>query len=162
MNLDKINRWLTLVANLGVLIGIIFLAREIDQSNRIAERDGRSDLISQELDFQRSFIEDPMITAMLLKLSRPNPDLTPTEVFQAETIAQQLQLRIANLTISYETGFLDGIALERQTRGILTTIRRIPGIAPYLIKLFQDTRTLEEGMVSPILVRFDEELRKYE
>ena len=32
MNFDKTNRWLTLVANIGVIVGIIFLAVEINQS----------------------------------------------------------------------------------------------------------------------------------
>ena len=29
MNLDKANQWLTLLANIGVVIGIVFLAFEI-------------------------------------------------------------------------------------------------------------------------------------
>jgi hypothetical protein len=36
MNLDRFNSWLTLSANLAVLAGILFLAYEIQQSNRIA------------------------------------------------------------------------------------------------------------------------------
>ena len=35
MNIEKLNRSLTLVANLAVLMGIVFLAAEIQQSNRI-------------------------------------------------------------------------------------------------------------------------------
>jgi hypothetical protein len=33
MNLDKLNRWLSLLANLGVLVGLIFLIAELNQSN---------------------------------------------------------------------------------------------------------------------------------
>ena len=36
MNADRVNRWLTLGANIGVLIGLIILALEIQQANRIA------------------------------------------------------------------------------------------------------------------------------
>lgn len=32
MSLDKLNSWLTLLANVGVLLGIIFLAYEIRQN----------------------------------------------------------------------------------------------------------------------------------
>ena len=41
MNFDKINQWLTLLANIGVVVGIIFLALEIrtnTATNRIAIR----------------------------------------------------------------------------------------------------------------------------
>ena len=33
MDSDRLNRWLTLGANVGVLIGIVFLAFELQQNN---------------------------------------------------------------------------------------------------------------------------------
>ena len=36
MNADRLNRWLSLVANVGVLVGIIFLAVEIRQNSDLA------------------------------------------------------------------------------------------------------------------------------
>ena len=36
MDIEKLNRWLTLGANVGVLAGIIFLALEIQQNSRLA------------------------------------------------------------------------------------------------------------------------------
>jgi hypothetical protein len=35
MNLERINHWLALAANLGVLIGVIFLAVEMRQNSAI-------------------------------------------------------------------------------------------------------------------------------
>ena len=37
MNTDTVNRWLTLGANIGVLIGIIFLAFELQQNNELLQ-----------------------------------------------------------------------------------------------------------------------------
>jgi len=34
---DRINRWLTLIANIGVLIGIFLLIVEIDQNNGLMQ-----------------------------------------------------------------------------------------------------------------------------
>ena len=45
MDTDRLNRWLTLVANVGVLIGIIFLAVEIRQN---------SEHLALQLEFQTS------------------------------------------------------------------------------------------------------------
>ena len=160
MNLDQFNKWLTLIANLGVLIGILFLAREIDQSNRIAERDGRTEMVAQEFDLQNSYLENPGETALLVKLSSLDAQLSPLETFQAQTIAQQLVLRSANLTISYETGFLEDAALERQIRGMIFNIRRFPGIAPF-IKANMQAMGINEGSVSsPIFQRVEEEMEK--
>jgi hypothetical protein len=37
MDIDRLNRWLTLVANVGVLIGLVVLIAELRQSSAIAE-----------------------------------------------------------------------------------------------------------------------------
>ena len=45
MYFDKLNRWVSLVANIGVVAGIFFLAIELRQSNlatRIQARDSAS------------------------------------------------------------------------------------------------------------------------
>jgi len=39
MKLDNANKWLTLVANFGVVAGIIFLAIEVRQNQELLERD---------------------------------------------------------------------------------------------------------------------------
>jgi len=37
MNIDSINKWLMLAANLGVIAGIIFLAIEINQNSELLQ-----------------------------------------------------------------------------------------------------------------------------
>ncbi len=48
MESDKVNRWLTLGANIGVLIGIILLVVELDQNREMIRAQTRND-ISQQL-----------------------------------------------------------------------------------------------------------------
>ena len=48
MESDKVNRWLTLGANIGVLIGIILLIVELDQNREMIRAQTRND-ISQQL-----------------------------------------------------------------------------------------------------------------
>ena len=50
MDTKRLNDWLTLAANLGVIAGIAFLAFEIRQSNRIA-------LVANETDIRKSYSE---------------------------------------------------------------------------------------------------------
>ena len=49
MDLNNLNRWLTLVANLGVVAGIIFLAIEIGQNQVLLEQSHQTSLRDQEL-----------------------------------------------------------------------------------------------------------------
>ena len=48
MTPDKVNRWLTLGANIGVLIGIVLLVIELDQNREMIRAQTRND-ISQQL-----------------------------------------------------------------------------------------------------------------
>ena len=50
MDLDKLNKWLTLVANLGVVAGIVFLAIEIRQNQVSIDRN--SELMEREYQLQ--------------------------------------------------------------------------------------------------------------
>jgi hypothetical protein len=132
VKLDDLNKWLTLIANLGVLVGIIFLSMEINQSNRIAERDGRSDLVAEQSALEDFIIENTEMSALLVKLSEGSVELTSLEELQLNSFVQKLILHMADLYISYETGFLAGGALQRQIYGFGRIIERVPGIAPYL------------------------------
>ena len=48
MESDKVNRWLTLGANIGVLVGIILLVVELEQNREMIQMQTRND-ISQQL-----------------------------------------------------------------------------------------------------------------
>ena len=49
MDLDRLNRWLTLLANFGVVAGIVFLAVEIRQNQDLLELSHQTMLREQEL-----------------------------------------------------------------------------------------------------------------
>ena len=56
MKLDKVNQWLSLVVNLGVVAGIVFVAVEVRQNNQMAvlQREALSDERVNPLDFDCS------------------------------------------------------------------------------------------------------------
>ena len=133
MNLDYLNKWLSLIANIIVIAGLFFLSLQINQANRIAVRDGRIDSVNQELTLSNLYIENTEISELLVKLSEPAVELTPLEEFRAEIIAQQLTERMATIAINYDSGFLTDDALNRQVGGLLQILQRVSGLKPYLI-----------------------------
>ncbi len=48
MELSQLNEWLTLAANLGVLVGIVFLIVEIRQNTELHKSDSRKALLSND------------------------------------------------------------------------------------------------------------------
>lgn len=82
MDTDRLTRWLTLLANIGVIAGIVVLAVEIQQSNRIA-------IASTEIEVRNSFdnlnvaiFSDPNLTELLVRLSDVDAQVTPEEDFR--------------------------------------------------------------------------------
>ncbi len=81
MDLDKLNKWLTLVANLGVVAGIFFLAIEIrqnqqtlEQTQTLIERDYELDVVDnlQQVadatdDFRMLLLQYPEIAELSMK-----------------------------------------------------------------------------------------------
>lgn len=66
MDTDKLNRWLTLGANIAVFAGIMFLAVEvrqnqvsIDEANQLSKLEARAIEVEQFNSFRNMLIEDP-------------------------------------------------------------------------------------------------------
>ena len=67
MNLDSMNRWLTLVANVGVLAGIIFLGYELQQ-NTVANRvEAASNFNSSFSEIELLIVGNPDFAELLTK-----------------------------------------------------------------------------------------------
>ena len=61
MGLDNINEWLTLVANFGVLIGIVFLAVQIQQNTKYL-RQGEVNATFEHVSMGRLISMEPEMT----------------------------------------------------------------------------------------------------
>ena len=134
MNLDKLNQWLSLMANLGVLVGLIFLIVELNQSNRIAIYSAESTRRTQFLDMNTARIENPEIIA---KLMNPEPELSDTEWVQALYTARQQ----TNTWIDAENAVINGLLSETTYREIFkdidVVIAEMPGLIPAFEYLFE-------------------------
>lgn len=85
MKLDNLNKWLTLVANLGVVVGIFFLAFEVRQNQEILEQNHQMNLltarnndIQQYHEWRRVLIQDKAV-AQLWMSGSAGEELAPVE-----------------------------------------------------------------------------------
>ncbi len=146
MNLDRANKWLTLMANVGVLAGIIFLSLEISQSNRIAVQEAHSNLTSELGEVQSLILENQELARVMSKLAA-GEELSPEEQVQAVSYAWTFVNQAAALYLTYENGFISDTVLQRYLRAQAAQIDRFPGIAPYLSDVL-DSLEMSRG-VSP-------------
>lgn len=74
MDIEKINQWLSLLANIGVLAGIVFLAIELQQNTQMMQAQTRDSITDKQLAFLASVYGDPDTYAHW-DTARMNPDL---------------------------------------------------------------------------------------
>jgi hypothetical protein len=78
MDSDRLNRWLTLGANLGVVIGIVFLAFELRQNSALLEAEAGRELTQNQISLYNEMLASPEFTEFLAKLKR-GEELTDSE-----------------------------------------------------------------------------------
>ncbi|MEZ5489622.1 MAG: hypothetical protein R3F50_04790 [Gammaproteobacteria bacterium] len=136
MKLDSINRWLTLIANLGVLAGVIFLVIELRQNNVIAKAETRSEMSRISVENTRMY-QDPFAIALFSKVNR-GEELTLEErgwlllAYESEFKAWQ------NIYYQYRVGLFDEPELEAY-RG--TWRNRFRGCRPLVLRSYSSTRS---------------------
>lgn len=149
MDLDRLNRWLGVFANLGVMIGLIFLIFELDQSNRIAERDSRQANARSIFDMSQMQLEMPGVLELRVKLAEPDAELGPIEREQAALLAAAYLSVWGNLVIQQNTDLLPERSLRFGKRDIDSTIDGMPGLVPYIEDWFFD-HGIRPGQSAPI------------
>ena len=67
MNLGETNRWLTLLANIGVLAGIVFLGFELRQNQVVVQAQTRNEIARMFVDTMRADISGEMTEIIIRK-----------------------------------------------------------------------------------------------
>jgi hypothetical protein len=118
VDFDKINRWVTLVANIGVVAGIFFLAIELRQANlatRIAARDSAS---QGHIDFMGDTL-DSTVLAVARQKAVTNEELTDLELGQLTQFHARRWRHYERVYYLYQYGVLSEQEWEGFKNGIM-------------------------------------------
>ena len=111
MNADKVNRWLTLGANIGVVIGLVLVAFQINQDADLT----RAQLFSEATDSRREFTQgmmgsDPM-RIVTKSIERPHElTLEELQIMDMYLIAAVNEVR--RLELLQDTGLAADVDVE--------------------------------------------------
>lgn len=103
--ISRLNEWLTLFANIGVVAGIFFLALEVSQNSRMMEAQTRAQITQSVTDLIQSD-RDPNIAEALLKLDA-GEILSEKDIHYLESRARLFLRTWENTYYQYENGLLD-------------------------------------------------------
>ena len=106
MNKDSLNWWLNLGANVGVLVGLIFLIVELNQTRDMNRGETRNQVASELSQLLRDVGNNPQLADLLVRAENGDP-LTPAEEMQYEQRILSMLRYFENVHYQYRHGLYD-------------------------------------------------------
>ena len=116
MNLDSLNKWLTLIANLGVFAGLVFLAIELNQNNTLMMASTFQQRSNDLISISSLVIESDVLSGAMAKLGFRehlcNPEnmdvdsLSKQELIVMQELLTAQLFRLQNLDLQFQHGLL--------------------------------------------------------
>ncbi len=113
MKADSVNRWLTLVANFGVLIGIILLLVDLDQNATMMRAQTRHEITSGLVDLLRDVASNDQL-AGVIRRAESGEDLSPDELLQYRIRSHAMFRYWEDVHYQYRVGLYDEIEFATQ------------------------------------------------
>ena len=114
MKISNINEWLTFLANLGVIAGIIFLSIEINQNSKMMASQTRSEL-SQSIMYFTEQRRDPRIVEAYRKRAM-GEDLQFEDLYLLNSLNETNFQMWSNTYFQYQNGLYSEVDFESETR----------------------------------------------
>jgi hypothetical protein len=116
MEVDKLNRWLSLAANIGVIAGIIFLGIEIRQNTSVTRSAASQEISGAQVDFFMRVAESPDL-ARVVKVATESPgELSELEVLRYQYVTGAVFMLMEGAYKQYRLGFLPAAGWEPYER----------------------------------------------
>ena len=100
-----------ILANLGVIAGIVFLVLELQQNNELLEAQARSARNQRVMDLRADIYGNPVLAEILVKARNGDP-LTEVEQFQADFYALRRINGLEAQYVDFLSGSLDSLSTE--------------------------------------------------
>ena len=126
MDTDRLNRWLTLMANIGVIVGIVFLALENQQANRIAIASTEIGVRDSWQRLNESIYANSEVAELWIKAADSKTQWSAVEEVRITTVVNSL----VNVWLSVETACANEIAAQATCDEIRDEIRFIIQVMP--------------------------------
>ena len=115
MDTGRTNNWISLAANVGVIVSILFLAYEINQSTRATIAAASQGLTDQSIFFFDAQLDHAVISQAVYK-QRTGDELSAYELHQLDLL-QHMNFRLfENAFLQYRRGFYEETEWERYRR----------------------------------------------
>ena len=130
MHIERIDKWFTLLANLGVLIGIVFLVVEVRQSNRIAVATTEISVRDQYRSHNELVLANDAIAELLVKAADADAEFSEVETEKLYAFLYGYINTWKSIEIAYENGMLPRTTFEVVLDDVRLALNDYPAIRP--------------------------------
>jgi hypothetical protein len=113
MTTDKLTRWLTIGGNAAVLIGLLLLVYELNQTRELTRAQMRSEISSGIYDLLAMTANNDQLADLMVRADTGEP-LTDAEYFQYASRTRAMFRYFENVHYQYRVGLYDDSEFERQ------------------------------------------------
>ena len=110
---DSVNRWLTLGGNAAVLIGLLLLVYELNQTRELTRAQMRSEISNGIFDLLTLTANNQQLADLMVRADSGEP-LTDAEQFQYTSRTRAMFRYFENAHYQYREGLYDDAEFERQ------------------------------------------------
>ena len=150
MTADTLNRWLTLGANVGVLIGIALLLIELNQNEVMMRAQARTELSNGIVEILNLSASNPQL-ANLIRRADNGEELSADEYLQFEHRSFALFRYLENLHFQYRLGLYDEREFAAQRKAWESYLNRSKGAlkawCDYRYSVSPEFRALVDGQL---------------
>lgn len=130
MKSQNLHRWLTLAANLGVLVGIVLVTVELRQNLTAVQAQTRHEVSAGFVDFMRSVAENSEL-ASIRRRGDLGEDLSVEERYRYEAFTRGLFRYWENVHYQYRTDLYDPAEFARQREAWRSHAAAAPGVVQW-------------------------------
>ena len=107
MDSDRLNRWITLGANIGVLVGLLLLVAELRQTNSIAKAEAINVMTQNSYTILQMYREPRNIVALDRVNEHGWEELTSEQQLLISSVESMVMSHIQNAYIQHKLGIID-------------------------------------------------------
>jgi hypothetical protein len=126
MKLDDVNRWMSLLASLGVIAGLLLLAFELQQNRQMVRAQTRNDIALGIMDMMFVTASNPQLNSVMRR-GNAGEELTPDENEQYRQMMVARLRYYENVYYQYTQGLYDRSQFDKQKAAWKAYAERSPG-----------------------------------
>ncbi|MHC4241205.1 MAG: hypothetical protein ACYSU4_02305 [Planctomycetota bacterium] len=137
MDTERLNRWITLGANIAVLVGIALIVLELNQNREMMRASTRNEISQGELTLLGSMASNRELLETLLKAGN-NEELSDAELFLVTVHSESVFRLWQNVHYQGRNGLYD----EEEFKKHIDTMRSVLGDSPWLVYYWCDNSAI--------------------